>query len=77
MKFFTASFDTVLIRYYLLMVVVVGSFLIGAPLLAFLALPIFLSAFMGINFNPTIKKAKGLMFSMGDEGEDSFSAKAA
>ena len=76
MKFFSASFDTVLIRYYLLMVVGVVPFLIGVPALAFLALPVFLSAFMGIDFTPTIKKAKGLVFKIGDE-EDSFSAKAA
>ncbi len=55
MKLFDTSFHIVLYRYYLQMVVVVVSFLIGLPWLAFLALPIFLSAFMDINFTSPYK----------------------
>lgn len=51
MKLFEANFDTILWRFYLLMTVVIGSFLVGVPLLALLALPIFLTAMLGISFD--------------------------
>lgn len=52
MKIGNASFSTVIIRYYAMMLMVVLPFLIGLPILAVLALPIFLSALLGIDFNP-------------------------
>lgn len=78
MKFFDASFDTVLMRYYLLMVVAVVPFLIGVPYLSFLAFPVFLTAFMGINFKPSINRARSIIFKREDvERKENVSAKAA
>lgn len=48
MKFYKLSFDRIIWRFYLMMAVVVGSFIIGVPALAILSLPIFLSAIMGV-----------------------------
>ena len=48
MTFFNASFETVLIRYYVMMGIIIAAFFIGLPILAFLAFPVFLAAFMGI-----------------------------
>ena len=50
MTFFTASFETVLYRFLLMMATVIGSFLTGVPFLAILALPIFLSAMVAVSF---------------------------
>ncbi len=50
MTFFTASFETVLIRYFLMMVAVVASFALGYPIFAILAFPLFISAFAAISF---------------------------
>ena len=50
MKFFKASFATIILRYYLMMFVVVGAFVINMEYLAILSLPIFLSAIMGVKF---------------------------
>lgn len=58
MTYFTANFETVLIRFYVLMGVVIASFTFGAPYLALLALPIFLSALLGITFFPKKNTAK-------------------
>ena len=58
MKPFAASFDTVVTRYYLMMAVVIVSFYAGVPALAFLALPIFLLAFMGVSFKAEPKEIK-------------------
>lgn len=52
MKFFKASFVTIILRYYLMMFVVVGSYVINMEYLALLALPIFISAMMGITIEP-------------------------
>ena len=52
MKFFQLNFAALIIRFYLLMAVVIGAFFSGYPVLAFSALPIFLSAMMGIKFSP-------------------------
>lgn len=53
MTLYTASFETVIWRFYLLMAVVVISFFIGAPELALLSVPIFLSAMLGVSFEKT------------------------
>ena len=50
MTFFTASFETVLIRFFLMMAVVVGSFTLGYPIFALLALPLFISALAAVSF---------------------------
>ncbi len=54
MTFFTASFETVLIRYFLMMALIIVSFSVGYPLFALLSLPVFISALSGlsINYNP-------------------------
>lgn len=51
---FQLSFDKVLIRFYIMMLSVIIPFFIGIPALAFIALPIFLSAILGlsIEFKP-------------------------
>ncbi len=50
MNYFEASFDTIIIRFYMLMTIVIGSLFIGAPIFAYLAVPIFLSAMLGVTF---------------------------
>ena len=57
MTFFTASLKTVLLRYYLMMAVIIASFLVGLPILALLAFPIFISAIAAISFKKEPKKA--------------------
>ncbi len=58
MKFFNASFTTVILRFYLLMLVCIVPFFIGAPVLAILALPIFLLTITGTSIErPTSKTA--------------------
>lgn len=57
MKFFEASVETIIIRYYVMMAVVIIPFVIGIPILAVVALPIFLSALMGISFKRTRNKS--------------------
>ena len=51
MKFLNLSITTLMLRFYLLMAVVIVAFFAGSPWLAFLALPIFMSALLGIQFN--------------------------
>ncbi len=55
MKLFDANFDTILWRFYLLMIVVIVPFVFGIPFLAIFALPVFLSALLGVSFK---KKSK-------------------
>ena len=50
MRMFEASIGTVVLRFYLMMFVVIGSLFAGVPWLAVLAMPIFLSAMLGISF---------------------------
>jgi hypothetical protein len=59
MKFLNISLTTLMLRYYLMMAVVIVAFFAGIPWLAFLALPIFLSALLGIEFkhSPTANRA--------------------
>jgi len=60
MELFNANFETIIWRYHLLIAVVVLSFVAGVPFLALLALPIFLTAILGISFksNKTQKVIK-------------------
>ncbi len=57
MKLFEASFSTVLIRFYLMMAVVLIGFTTGYYYLAFLAVPLFMSAIMGIKFTSDDKSS--------------------
>ncbi len=50
MKMFTLPFDKLILRFYLLMAVVIVPFFMGVPILALLALPVFLSALLGVEF---------------------------
>ena len=50
MTFFNASFESVLIRYYLMMAIIIIAFFVNTPILAYLGFPLFLSAFMGVSF---------------------------
>jgi len=56
MKPFEASFDTIVWRYYLMMLVVIVPFFLGVPLLSLLALPIFLISILGISFKKEVKE---------------------
>ena len=47
-KFFRARFDTVMVRFYLTMLVAIVSFMLGYPWIAAICLPICLSALMGV-----------------------------
>ena len=51
MKLFNLNFASLILRFYLLMAIVIGAFFMGYPILAFLALPVFFSAMMGISFS--------------------------
>lgn len=64
MKFHSLDLSTLLIRFYLVMLVVIVPIFIGIPWLAILSLPIFFSALMGVKFNRSAfaaKKAKQKM----------------
>jgi hypothetical protein len=50
MKISSASFDIVILRFYLMMIIVIGSFFAGYPIFAILAVPVFLSALAGVSF---------------------------
>jgi len=50
MKITSASFDTVIQRFYLMMTIVIASFFAGYPIFAILAVPVFLSALAGVSF---------------------------
>lgn len=52
MRFFACTFDKVLIRFFLMMAAVIGGMFAGQPLIALLALPLFLSAILGVSFMP-------------------------
>jgi len=52
MKSGNASFSTVILRFYLMMAFVIIPFVLGVPYLAILSLPVFLSALLGLTFDP-------------------------
>lgn len=56
METFKASFTTIILRYYLLMIVVIAPFYLGVPVLALIGLPIFLLAITGTTIRKTTKK---------------------
>ncbi|PPK87618.1 hypothetical protein CLV84_0564 [Neolewinella xylanilytica] len=54
MRFYAITFDKVVIRFYLMMGVVLLGMFSGYYLIAGLALPLFLSAVLGISFKPEV-----------------------
>ena len=58
MTFFTASLETVLHRYFLMMAIIIGGFLSGYPILTVLAFPVFISAIAAISFGKKKDKAQ-------------------
>lgn len=59
MQFFAITFDKILIRYYLMMACVIAGVFTAQYWLVALALPIFLSAILGVSFKaekPTERK---------------------
>lgn len=56
MKTFELGFGTVLLRFYLMMMIVIAAGFIGQWWLASLALPVFLSIMAGITFSPKRKQ---------------------
>ncbi|WP_020570116.1 hypothetical protein [Neolewinella persica] len=56
MRFFALTFDKVLIRFFLMMALIIGGMFAGQPLIAVLALPLFLSAMLGVSFLPEEKE---------------------
>ncbi len=56
MKPFGVNFQTIVIRFYLMMAVVIVSVFSGLYWLSILALPVFLSGMLGINFFKSSKK---------------------
>jgi len=57
MTFFRASFQTVLLRYFLMMAVIVIAFTIGYPILAVLSFPLFIAAFTAVSFRSKKNKS--------------------
>ncbi|WP_235296413.1 hypothetical protein [Portibacter marinus] len=56
MKAFETTFDNVLYRFSLMMLIVILSFTLSVPFLALLAVPVFLSAILGVKFEKNLKK---------------------
>ncbi len=69
MRFFACTFDKVIIRFFLMMACVIGGLFAGQPLIAILALPLFLSAILGVSFMPeekaTAANAKSVVLNPG------------
>lgn len=55
MKAFEANFDTIVWRYYLMMVLVIVPFFLGVPFLSLLAVPMFLFAILGFSLKKETK----------------------
>ncbi len=58
MKITSASFETVIWRFYFMMAIVLASFFLGHPAFAVVAVPVFLSALTGVSFKNGKKKTK-------------------
>ena len=50
MKLFALDFSALILRFYFLMAIIIGSFFIHQPWLSIIALPVFISAMMGVKF---------------------------
>jgi hypothetical protein len=51
MKLFQVSFTTLIVRFYVLMLIIIAAGFSGYWMIGLLALPVFFSALMGIQFN--------------------------
>ena len=51
MKPFTATLDTIVLRFYLVMFTVIAPFFLGVPYLALFAVPLFYITLLGISFS--------------------------
>jgi len=58
MKITSASFETVIYRFYFMMAIVLASFFLGYPAFAVLAVPVFLSGLAGVSFKNEAPKTK-------------------
>ena len=58
MTFFTASLETVVKRYFLMMAIIIGFFAAGFPILTILAFPVFISAIAATSFGKKKDKAQ-------------------
>jgi hypothetical protein len=56
MRFFSLTFDKVILRFFLMMALIIGGIFAGQPMVALLGLPLFLSAMLGISFMPVPKE---------------------
>ncbi len=77
MKMYDASFDTIFLRFNLMMAVVVVPFVLDIPVVAILALPIFLSCMFGIRFFPKNAFDKPSITVYPDLSNDTMGRKAA
>lgn len=67
MTYFTASLSTITLRFFLMMGIIIGSFFSGFPILAILALPVFLAALTGVSFTTKGNKKKAAMGKLGQD----------
>ncbi|MEM1357577.1 MAG: hypothetical protein AAGF89_05235 [Bacteroidota bacterium] len=67
MRFFALSLEYMLIRYFLMMACVIGGLFVGQPLIAFLALPLFLSAILGVSFRAETPAAEANVLGLTNE----------
>lgn len=74
MKFFEASLGTIVTRFYLMMAVIIVAVFAKIWLLAYLALPIFLSAMLGVKFGRDHGKVVDILSKRGrDKGAENLS----
>ncbi len=57
MKYFAVDLGTMMMRYYLMMAIIIVAGFTGTWLLAYLAVPVFLSAILGVGFFDRDSKA--------------------
>ncbi len=71
MKILAASFDTVVLRYYLVMAIVISTFMMGKMFIGLvLAFPVFLSAILGVVlWTPAKSKIKQTSVTLQMEGQ--------
>lgn len=50
MTYFTASIQTIVLRFFLMMAIIIVAIFAGVPYLAILSLPVFISAMVGLSF---------------------------
>lgn len=75
MTYFTASIETITLRFILMMGIVIGSFFIGSFfsgffILAVLALPVFLAALTGVSFTKQQDKEEANMNALNEDSKN-------